>query len=146
MLTERQQRFARAVPIAPSGKAAAEIAGYAPGHGAETEAYRLLRNAEVAPVIAEERAKVEREAVLSKKEWLRKLEALANGENDANAHAQVAALREYGRGCGYTADVVIIPPERLTRVMLLIVRDYVPANLWDEFGERMEQALADPSL
>jgi hypothetical protein len=51
-LPPRRQKFVdNYIANGGNGRKAAEDAGFAPGHGAETEAWRLLRNAEVRKVI-----------------------------------------------------------------------------------------------
>ena len=126
-LTLRQERFVRELPTAKSQKEAALRAGYEPSC-AEAAASRNTRKYKIALAVAEERAKVEAQAEMTRQQWIDQLqrEATAGSFGEANA-ARISALNSIGKACGWLTDKVELRVDntRLLAAMSKVAARYI---------------------
>jgi len=150
-LTLKRERFIKAVQIAKSGKEAAEMAGYAEGHSAETEASRLLRNAEVVSAIEREKEAIAKRNAVTQDTLLAELEAARSiAESKRDASAMTGATVAKGKLTGHFIDRTMDMTKRSDAEVLEQL--YEAGVLWEllelhrlKTGVSLADALETPS-
>lgn len=97
-LTKKQQAFAEALPTARSAKHAAELAGYPPGHQAESRASENVRKREIMQVVEQQLATAAEQAGISPVTVLKGLTADHDAAFEAKQYsAAIRALELMGK-------------------------------------------------